>query len=47
MGGVTYAQKLPNAISFQAGGDDLPTPSDGDAAAMANEASTIQDLLNA
>lgn len=47
MGGVTYAQKLPNAISFGPNRDDLPTPLGWGRGHMANEAVRIQDLLNA
>ena len=48
LGGVAYAQKLPDAISFGPNRDDLPThPSDGDAANMANEAVRIRDLPDA
>jgi len=47
MGGVTYAQKLPNAIPFGPNRYDLPRPSGWGRGHMANEAVSIQDLLNA
>lgn len=47
MGGVTYAQKLPNAIPFGPNRHDLPAPLSCGRGHMANEAMRIQDLLNA
>lgn len=47
MGGVTYSQKLPNAIPFGPNRQDLPRPLGSGRGHMANEAVYIQDLLNA